>query len=288
MHIYYLTIINKRLIHHLKPYIEKIKARVPINYTAFQDACNKVGISTNLFRDIFSVTRDGKLKKGQYDVKVKDSELFDKYFARYLHESGDLKVTAALHGNSKTKKTNGAVLNFKHCLTDHHGISICFLNNETTFISSSKSLLIVENLNNFINPNGTITGLPSEFNNFNTIWGSGIDIASEQYTNFLSSYENIYCFFDYDLGGFKTYTSLYSKLSNTNISFYLSPKLTEYLELFGNPISEKQYLELLKYRNNSGLEKVIEIILSVKTSSNSPLFLEQETLQYYLENQHGK
>lgn len=272
----------------MKIYIEKINSEIAFNYMPFQDACNKNGISTNLFRNIFSVTRDGKLKKGTYNVNIKDYELFEKYFSRYQHESSDLKVTAALHGNSKTQKTNGALLNFKHSLSDSHGISICFLNNQTTFLPSSHNLLIVENLNNFINPEGTITGLPSEFNSLNTVWGSGIEIASEQYVSFLSRYENIYCFFDYDLGGFKTFSSLNSKLPKTNIAFYTSPKLAEYLKMFGNPISEKQYLELLKYRNSPGLEKVVNLILSIKADNNSPLFLEQESLQYQLENQHGK
>lgn len=288
MYIYYPIIIDKRLIHHVKIYIEKINSKIPFNYTTFQNACNKSGISNSLFRSIFTISRDGKLPKGKYNVEIKDPELFEKCFSRYLHESKDHKVTAALHGNSKTQKTNGAVLNFKHSLSDRHGISICFLNNQTTFLPSSKNLLIVENLNNFINPKGTITGLPNEFDSFNTVWGSGTDIASEQYVGFLSKFESIYCFFDFDLGGFKTFSSLYSKLPSADIVFYTPPKLADYLKLFGNPISEKQYLELLKFRQSPGLEKVVELILSVKADNNSPLFLEQETLQYRLENQYGK
>ena len=271
----------------MKNYIKNIKDCKPINYQAFLTACQKAHIGNELFREIFSVSREGKLRKNHYMITVKDNSLFEQYFARYSHVSSDLKVTAALHGNSKTKKINGGILNFKHHLSEPHGISICFCGQSTTFKPTTEDLLIVENLNNFLNPTGTVTGVPIEFNQMNVIWGSGTDITSEQYLSFLKQYKTIYCFLDYDLGGFKAFKGLNVSLPQSKVIFYQHPMLKEYLEMFGNTISEEQYLELIRFENSPGLEDVISLILSLKSINKPPVFLEQETLQYHLENIYG-
>lgn len=272
-----------------KRYLNAIKESAPLPLLDFKDWCLKqLNIDNELFSKIFNVTNSSSTK--HYLVSIKDACLYEQYFSRFEYSSDDEKVEATLHGDSKKGKIDGGVLNFKHHYFDQHGVSICFRNTKTDFNPSSSSLLLIENLNNFLSPNDVCVGVDENNLASNVIWSKGQEITSKQYVNFLNKYEQITCFFDFDLGGFEAFKRLKLLLrSDIKLTFYHPEHLTKYLSLFGNKVTDKQYLALRKYNNITELNNIINELISLKINGRRSIrFLEQEALQIALENENNE
>jgi len=269
-----------------KRYLNAIKESAPLPLFVFKDWCSKqLDIDNELFSKIFNVTNSISTK--HYLVSIKDTSLYEQYFSRFEYSSNDEKVEATLHGDSKKGKIDGGVLNFKHHYFDQHGISICFRNTKTGFNPSSTSLLLIENLNNFLSPNNVFVGIDEEKLKSNVIWSKGQEITSKQYVNFLNKYDQIICFFDFDLGGFEAFKRLKLTLrSDIKLTFYHPVHLAKYLNFFGKNVTDKQYLALRKYNNITELNDIINEIVSLKVNGRRSIrFLEQEALQIALESE---
>ncbi|MEZ7188533.1 DUF2220 family protein [Pseudoalteromonas sp. DY56-GL22] len=269
-----------------KRYLNAIKESAPLPLFVFKDWCSKqLDIDNELFSKIFNVTNSISTK--HYLVSIKDTSLYEQYFSRFEYSSNDEKVEATLHGDSKKGKIDGGVLNFKHHYFDQHGISICFRNTKTGFNPSSTSLLLIENLNNFLSPNNVFVGIDEDKLTSNVIWSKGQEITSKQYVNFLNKYDQIICFFDFDLGGFEAFKRLKLTLrSDIKLTFYHPVNLAKYLNFFGKNVTDKQYLALRKYNNITELNDIINEIVSLKVNGRRSIrFLEQEALQIALESE---
>lgn len=256
---------------------------------AFKDWCLKqLNIDNDLFSKIFDVASSNSVK--HYLVSIKDASLYEQYFSRFEYSSEDEKVEATLHGDSKKGKIDGGVLNFKHHYFDQHGVSICFRNTKTDFPPSSSNLLLIENLNNFLSPNDVFVGVDENNLTSNVIWSKGQEITSKQYADFLNKYDQITCFFDFDLGGFEAFKRLKLSLrSDIKLIFFHPEYLTKYLSLFGKKVTDKQYLALRKYGNIIELKDIINELVSLKINGRRSIrFLEQEALQIALENENNE
>ncbi len=268
-------------------HLNAIEQSQSIPLFAFKDWCTKqLSISEELFSRIFKIDNAKTSNHSHFLVSIKDQSLFNEYFSRFKFSSTDNKVGATLHGNSKKGKIDGGVLNFKHHFFDKHGVSVCFSDCSTDFEPSSKHLLLIENLNNFLNPNDVLVGISEKYLDSNVVWSKGTEISSKQYTVFLNKYESITCFLDFDLGGFGVFKSLKGSLaSKSSLRFYHPENLTSYLTLFGKQMTDKQLLSLRKYQSIPELSDIVQELLSLKIDGRrSYRFLEQEALQISLEN----
>jgi hypothetical protein len=270
-------------------YLRAVENSGSVPLTAFKIWCEKqLSVTEELFSRIFSVHEAVPDLTKHFTVSIRDKSLYNQYFSRFSYHSPDNKVNAALHGDSKKAKTDGGILNFKHQFFDKHGVSVCFHRGNTDFKPTSNKLLLIENQNNFLNPNGVFVGIPEDYLDCNVIWSRGNDITSSQYKSFLNQYQSVTCFLDYDLGGFGAFKKLRKSLEPTlQLSFYHPENLSCYLALFGNSINDKQLLSLRKYLNEPELEKIVRELLSLTIDGRRTYrFLEQEALQISLENSY--
>tara|TARA_Y100001960_G_scaffold334192_1_gene446940 strand:- start:18459 stop:19235 length:777 start_codon:yes stop_codon:yes gene_type:complete len=253
-------------------YLDKIEKKESLSYLAFLKKCEKQGITDMKLRMIFSISPSSK--RNQYILSIKDEDLFNKTFSKFLIKDEDLKVEAALHGNSKTVKSDKALLIWKENFDSLNSVGIEFNESNYKLDKSKKNkLIIIENLNNFLN-------IKSNFNNeidldeYNFVWGSGNSITNKYFSSFLNEYNEIICFFDIDLGGLKFYKSL-KKQTDTNLSFFFSDDMKKNVEIFGTQINFDIYSKVLKnYSTVEGLEDIIAFIKEHKK------FAEQEIFQH--------
>ncbi|MBM24247.1 MAG: hypothetical protein CL760_00865 [Chloroflexi bacterium] len=258
----------------MKSYINKIKKNESISYAAFLKKCTKHKITDTKLRSIFSIATSPCKKKNKYLLTIKDEEAFNKTFSKFMTEASDVKVEAALHGDSKIVKSERSLLIWKEHHYSINSVGIEFDKSNYNFHTLKKNkLIIIENLNNFLN-------IESNFDNdidlyeYNFVWGSGNNVTNKHFVEFLNEYKEIVCLFDIDLGGLKFYKSL-EKQVKTNLQFYFTPKMELMVKKFGKPISISDYETLMKhYTKTNGLKYIVSFIKETKK------FAEQEIFQY--------
>lgn len=258
----------------MKSYLNKIKNNESLSYSTFLKKCTKHKITDTQLRRIFSISVSPCKKKNQYRLTIKDEEAFNNTFSKFMVENSDVKVEAALHGDSKTAKSEKSLLIWKEHHSSTNSVGIEFNKSNYDFHTLKKDkLIIIENLNNFLN-------IESNFDNdiclheYNFVWGSGNNITNKHFVEFLNEYKEIVCLFDIDLGGLKFYKSL-EKQVKTNLQFYFTPKMEKMVKEFGKPISMSDYETLMKhYTKTNGLEYIVSFIKETKK------FAEQEIFQH--------
>lgn len=256
----------------MQKYLDNILRGRHLNVSAFFKACEKKGISRVTVRDIFEIKSCNCGARNQYFLTVKDPEQYQQYFSRFHERDDDKKVEASLHGSSKGAKSACGALVYRSNYQDAMGDSLLFQDNKCLqWPSITESLLIVENANTFVKlspdvvPNIDLEAMP-------VIWGRGTDITGAQYLDLLSRYKRIVCFFDYDLGGLKIYSSLYQNLGS-RLSLYVHPQLESCLKDFGMPLSQSQYVAIQNISVDDTSKQVADALLTHKK------WLEQEVLQ---------
>lgn len=245
-----------------------------MSYQVFLNKCLKHNIKDQHLRKIFTIKSCLCKKKNQYMLTIKDQALFDSTFSRFFASNDDVKVKAALRGDSKTAKSNKSLLIWKEHHSSVNSVGIEFHESNYDFHTLKKDkLIIIENLNNFLNIETNFDS-DIDLNEYNFVWGSGNNITNQHFVEFLNEYKDIVCLFDIDLGGLKFYKSLKNQI-NTNIQFYFTPKMEKMAKEFGKPISMNDYETLMKhYAKTEGLEHIVSFIKETKK------FAEQEIFQH--------
>lgn len=253
-------------------YLDTILNNKHINVSAFFKACEKKGISRNTVREVFNIKLCDCGARNKYFLTIRDKDLYASHFSRFHDHDDDAKVKASLHGSSKTAKSACGALVYREHYQDPVGTSLLFQDNTCLQMpSKTDRLLIVENANNFVKlspdsvPNIDLDVTP-------IIWGRGTDITGIQYLDLLQQYKSIVCFFDYDLGGLRTYASLYQHLG-ARLSFYIHPQLERSLESYGTSLTQSQYISIQNVWVDESSKQVADTLLTHKK------WLEQEVLQ---------
>jgi hypothetical protein len=256
----------------ISKYLASIAEGKPISARSFMNSCKREGISNETVREVFTIESSQAGQRNNYLFKIVSLDLYEKTFFRFLMSDEDDKVDAALKGSSKRGKTSGGILNLFDNYRAKVGHSIVFKDGKCDFEPpASNTLLVIENLNVVIKllpetlPDIDIATLPMAY-------GKGLEIASPQFHSFLTHFDKIICFFDYDLGGLKVYKSLYEQLGN-RVTYYLHPQLDDALNKYGQTLTNKQYLALSDKAVDENSAKVVRLLLKHKK------WLEQEILQ---------
>lgn len=259
----------------MENYLNKIKNREHVSYQSFLNKCSKYNIKDAHLRQVFYVKSCLCNRKNQYMLTIKDQKLFDTTFSRFFSIGNDIKVTAALRGNSKSAKSEKAILIWKEHFNSINSIGIEFNKKEYILdINKKNTLVIIENLNNFLNIE---TNFESSFDldKCNFVWGSGNGITNNYFQDFINEYDNVICFFDIDLGGLKFYKSLLTQL-NKKPTFYFTEKIKKQIISYGKTITHKDYEKLMKlYANIEELKEVVDFIQKHKKFAEQEIFQQQ-------------
>lgn len=257
----------------INKYIKNIKEKKPINYGVFKKICLQFNIGDIILREIFTINF---IKEDRYNIIIKNDELFNSTFKRFLAKNENIKTQAALQGNSKTEKSPFSLLTIKNNYSDKNGFFIHFEKEEfeiPAYLCKTEKLLIIENINTFCDTKLLFLGDIFK-EKVNIILGEGLKITNKNYSKFLNTYNEIICAFDFDFGGFKTFKILKNNLNqNIKFSFFINEYMKDKIIGFGNQISNEKIFELNDYKN---IEELKDIILFIQETKK---FAEQEIFQ---------
>jgi len=189
------------------------------------------------------------------------------------------RIEATTQGNSHKVTTSTSFLLVYHekCSSIHPETVIINKTGAHYLFTPKKHVLIVENAELFFSKTqlfaqlNQIFDLQLSLNNTDLLYGSGNQVSHKLNEAFLSEYQSILCFFDYDLGGLKIFSALKNMLGD-KVSF-LEPTSNNIKPLFvKKPTSEKQYFDALAKAKALNLMTLHSLLLS-ETS-----FMEQEAI----------
>lgn len=250
----------------MKKYIKNIIENKPINYLLFLGKYNKY--SSIPIEDVFYISK----KDNKTYLIIKNNKLFNSLFSNLLSINDDIKVQAALRGNSKDAKSEYSILNVKENFFDKNGVSINFSNSNYDFVTTKRKCMIIENLNNFCNIESNFINENINLNDYIFIWGAGNYITNSHFYNFLESFNEIVCYFDIDAGGFKFYKTLKQNL-NTTLIFMYTEYMNNLLIEYGKNISIKECSNILKlYGKTDGLQHVLHSVITNKKYAEQEIF----------------
>jgi hypothetical protein len=255
----------------MKEILTAIESGIAIRFNSLLIECDKLGISLPTIRKIFSIESAYPKGKGSYLLTIKDEDKYRDNFQRFFERSNDVKVQAALHGNSKRAKSNHGLLNVKEDVFADNATSIIFTNRDYNYKTEKRKCLLVENFNTFCG----ITDCFSEeaLSEYLIVYSKGNEITSLLYADFLSSFDEVLCFFDFDLGGLRFIKGLSRTINKLKV--HIPPDIDNYMITFGKPLTDSQYTEIVsKYAYNKDLRPMVNVLLRHKK------ILEQEVLQH--------
>lgn len=250
----------------MKKYINDILNNKAINYLLF---LNKYKTYSSIpIEDVFNISKKDK----KFYLTIKNQILFNQLFKNLLSINDDIKVQAALRGNSKNEKSSYSILNVKENFFDKNGVSINFYNSNYDFNTNKKKCIIIENLNNFCNIQSNFINENIDLNDFLFIWGAGNGITNTNFYHFINSFEEVICYFDIDAGGFKFYKTLRNNLT-TKLVFMYTEYMNKLLIQYGKNISISECNNLLKlYGKTPGLQNVLNYVIKNKKYAEQEIF----------------
>ncbi len=250
----------------LNRYLNKISQGDAINLEHFLKSLSFS--DNNEWRKIYSATR---VRSG-YKIQILDEE---RHLALYEPEIGD-RVAASNFGRSHDFPSN-----FAHVLvlnrTTKSQVPFVIVSDIDGFKTNGrlmgKRAVLIENIENFYRYREflELIGHPSLAESSDIIFGAGNQICHYLNRPFLSTYDEIYCAQDVELGGLTVYGTLKKSLPQCE---WLAPVDWD---LFQNKFK-------LKPKNVAHLAKAIELARNLGLDSEADLmnktrlFLEQEAL----------
>lgn len=257
-------------------YFDHIKTGKPINYRIFKKKAHGIGLTDSDLLKLFSVK---KIDNNKTKITVKNerefNKLWQKYNAVYAFKN---RKEAASTGRSHSLKVSGTTFNVRQGVNHPYTVIVKVNGEVVSSTKCKKQLLIIENEENFLNIIATHDFLKKHANidiaNMDVMWGSGNRAANSYLSKYYSSYDKVYCFFDYELGVIRTAQSIYNLLINkesTQFEFVIADNAHMDLKEFGVDLNKNYIKKLEKIRNECNvLAKAVNLMI------NTGKIMEQE------------
>lgn len=258
----------------LAGYLSDIQSGGLINYPVFCKELIKRQVSELTIREAFSAEL---VKPKRFRITVLDPKIFEEICLRFqMHESGS-RVSAAMSGDSHRASVSGSYL-LMRTISEPHPVVVWFDADKVVCpAETADSVLLVENLENFIALQATLDllvnwGIDIQCSQLDVVFGAGNQVTNQLHMPFLRRYRRVYCLFDLDPGGIRMFCSLLSQLEQDSLLFILPVDIEDRLQKSEWYLSAEERTELLRYIDKS--PEVDTLINQLRASQRK---LEQET-----------
>jgi hypothetical protein len=258
----------------LAGYLSDIQSGKLINFPVFCKELKKKQISEITIREVFAA---GLVKTNRYRITVLDQKVFDEICQRFQMAELDSRVSAALSGNSHRASVSGSYL-LMRTISEPHPVVVWFDTEKFVCpVKTANTVLLVENLENFIELQATLDllvswGFDIKYDELDVVFGAGNQVTNQLHMPFLSRYRRVYCLFDLDPGGIRMFCSLLNQLAQELLCFILPVDLELRLKKSEWHLSAEERTELLRYTGQS-----LEIDTLINQLRVTQRKLEQET-----------
>lgn len=235
------------IMNRLVKFLEKIKDGKPINLMSFYNLID----SYNLSRPRQTSDVEARLVKGQtYTVTFIDTNLLDDLEKLALIDKST-RTSASLQNNSHASNVNGSFLIVREGLKDPSVVILDEYGEYRSTVTYSNEALIIENRQNFIDADITVSFLEShtsfQFHDaLNIIFAEGNEISNHLHKMYLCHYDKLYLCMDFDLGGLTIANNLMSLLPDTEIIFLAPDDIALRLDNIVERVSNKEIDAVIK------------------------------------------
>lgn len=169
------------------------------------------------------------------------------------------RIDRSLLGNSHGARVSGAMVTVRNVHQSHPQVILADDKGEVSLPPGrtlAPKLVIVENLENFLNLEGTLALLPAcglnpDWQQSDLMFGSGNSITNHLLTPVFQQYQEIGCLFDPDPGGIRMCDTLYQRGDLPPLNFLAPVDLRERLEASLRNLDMKQRQQLAIHSRRS-------------------------------------
>ena len=230
-------------------YVDKLSREEPLSEPKLKQAADQFGLSIDqlLANAIRSHIRRDLVIYSEVD---QDTLVQWQRIAEERHEIP--RIDQSSMGNSHGARVSGAMVNVRSARQPHPQVVMV---NDQGEISApwgsnpAARLVIVENLENFLSLDGTLSLLPAcglspAWQDADIVYGSGNSITNILLTPFFQQYQEIGCLFDPDPGGIRMCDTLHQRGDLPPLYFLAPADLRERLTASTRELNMKQRQQL--------------------------------------------
>ncbi|MEY3788101.1 MAG: hypothetical protein RLZ75_2308 [Pseudomonadota bacterium] len=258
-------------------YLENIKSGKPVNFDVF---CKKLNIEGYDDLAILKVFATKKISKSSYQVNIINESLFSKLAKKYPNYTISNRVSAAQSGDSHKHTVSQAMIMLWPNQQTHPVVILNDINGIKAPVALGQKLLIIENQENFVKKDESLSFLKHEFPEFNengldVAWGSGNSISNRLNKAFFNHYQHIDCLLDLDMGGLTTFVNLVKLTTHPRLNFLLPPCADALLKQSKIHLENKHRVDLCAFKENyPQLLHAIELMMHHKKMLEQEMYLQ--------------
>lgn len=235
-------------IKRLKQYMDKIECGEAINYPSFYKFVEGLNLDLIISPGLFKAV---KVKGDNYVVAIVSDKLADS-LKRLAETDVTKRSSLAKQNSSHETGAGGSLVNFKQDFGHSRSIEFDRNGNFTPIFNQTKTCLLVENLDNFLNAKMTFAYLAKnspidQGEPVDVYFASGNAITNKLHYTLFQRYSVIYLALDLDLGGLKVAKTFKSTYGDNRVKFLM-------------PVDVEARLKQVKKRKKSDYLKKVEAI----------------------------
>lgn len=242
--------------NQFKGYLDKLSREGPLSERKLAQAAEQFGLNIDqLLANADRIHIRGDQVK--YLGVNQDTLLKWKRIAEPRHEVA--RVDQSLMGNSHGARVSGAMVTVRNRRHPHPAVIVVSDKGEVTLPPGralASRVVVVENLENFLNLEGTLTLLPAcglspDWQKADILYGSGNSVTNRLLSPVFQQYCEIGCLFDPDPGGIRMCDTLYQRGDLPPLHFLAPADLPDRLEASLRNLSVKQRQQISTYIRRS-------------------------------------
>ena len=263
---------------HIANYLDRIKQGKAINFDNFLKKLQAEGFDDRTILNTFLIH---KLSKSRYQVEIIDEEQFVKLQCNFPDYTITDRVSAAQAGDSHKHPVSQSMIILWSYLQSHPVIVLIDAKDITAPVTLGQRLLIIENQENFVQKDQTLTFLQRQFVDFNEraldiAHGSGNAISNRLNKAFFNRYQQIDCLLDLDIGGLTTFANLADLTAHPRLHFLLPPCADQLLANSKLALQNKHRAALCKFKQNyPALRPAIDLMIHHKKMLEQEMYLQE-------------
>lgn len=233
----------------LLSYLDKLSREEPLSEPKLYQAADQFGLAIDQL--LASATRS-HIRRDLVTYSGVDQDTLAQWQRMADERHAVTRIDHSIMGNSHGARVSGAMVTVRSRRQPHP--QVVMVNDQGDISAPPGSvpaarLIIVENLENFLSLDGTLSLLPTcrlspAWQEADILYGSGNSITNILLTTFFQQYQEIGCLFDPDPGGIRMCDTLYQRGDLPPLYFLAPADLRERLSASRREINMKQRQQL--------------------------------------------
>jgi len=260
-------------------YLREIKVGESVNFKEVVKSAEKVDIDKSLLLKVFSVSKN-YAEKEMHKVTILEIETFVSWLCKYDRPDGFGNRIDAGKGQSSSHdvKLSSTLMHLRKGNKFPFTMKVDEFGDIQPQFTHSKSLLIIENEEVFNNISSAGAFLKEEcgvdLSDMDILFGSGNRSANSYLSSLYNRYQEVYCFFDLELGALRTAKSIIDGSTQCAIQFIMPTSVMEYIQSHGKKLSPSHYQQLKEIRlTTPALKLAVDVMLRTRKRLEQEAYL---------------